>query len=520
MSEDDDKPFGCSAPECGMRFTNEDHLNVHMKKHEMSLALSLGGNSCSPAHHFLDQTPTPTKFLKNCEEIGLFQELVKNPFEEAFKKATDSEVPPLPGPLSNDLNTPIPKAIDLNTPTPRLDIFHHRFLKEPSLSNLVYNNTATEDGVLDLSGKKQVTKPAVIQPSSTTSDDDVIIITTATSHQPADSTLSPPTIQVNSTTVESYPPIDTKAIPKLTTAVLSSPMIIQTSPQLLGTTTGASLPSSTTTTSQPNYPAQVYLQLPSGQMLPVQIPTSISPVVQIPIIPQTTATSTVPIATKSNVTSTNVTLKQRLKQSLQASQQQIQKTNGVSPNHKSISPVSASPSINIPESVSHTEFTPPDSPSELDYDDLNDHNIKRSRRDDSSIEDEDPDNRRRKFLERNRAAAARCRQKRKTWVNSLEKKADDLQNVNVKLQGEVSLLRGEVAQLKTLLLAHKECPVTLQQKSQGQIPLTLHTIPTTNISEMKGGSVIQPVSIANDNALPPRYVIPTTVLGKVKTESK
>lgn len=36
-----------------------------------------------------DQTPTPTKFLKNCEEIGLFQELNKNPFEEAFKKAMD-----------------------------------------------------------------------------------------------------------------------------------------------------------------------------------------------------------------------------------------------------------------------------------------------------------------------------------------------------------------------------------------------------------------------------------------------
>lgn len=38
----------------------------------------------------LDQTPTPTKFLKNCEEIGLFNEL-KNPFEEAFKKAMDTD---------------------------------------------------------------------------------------------------------------------------------------------------------------------------------------------------------------------------------------------------------------------------------------------------------------------------------------------------------------------------------------------------------------------------------------------
>ena len=38
---------------------------------------------------FSDQTPTPTKFLKNCEEMGLFQELSKNPFEDSFKKAMD-----------------------------------------------------------------------------------------------------------------------------------------------------------------------------------------------------------------------------------------------------------------------------------------------------------------------------------------------------------------------------------------------------------------------------------------------
>ena len=44
---------------------------------------------------FVDQTPTPTKFLKNCEEIGLFQELSKNPFEEAFKKASDVPEGPL-----------------------------------------------------------------------------------------------------------------------------------------------------------------------------------------------------------------------------------------------------------------------------------------------------------------------------------------------------------------------------------------------------------------------------------------
>ena len=32
------------------------------------------------------------------------------------------------------------------------------------------------------------------------------------------------------------------------------------------------------------------------------------------------------------------------------------------------------------------------------------------------------------------------------------------------LQQEISFLRNEVAQLKSLLLAHKDCPVTLQQQ--------------------------------------------------------
>lgn len=51
----------------------------------------------------------------------------------------------------------------------------------------------------------------------------------------------------------------------------------------------------------------------------------------------------------------------------------------------------------------------------------------------------DPDERRQRFLERNRAAASRCRQKRKLWVNSLEKKAEDLASMNVSLTVSLSL---------------------------------------------------------------------------------
>jgi len=37
----------------------------------------------------VDQTPTPTKFLISCEEVGLFQEI--NPFDKDFKKAVEQQ---------------------------------------------------------------------------------------------------------------------------------------------------------------------------------------------------------------------------------------------------------------------------------------------------------------------------------------------------------------------------------------------------------------------------------------------
>lgn len=61
--------------------------------------------------------------------------------------------------------------------------------------------------------------------------------------------------------------------------------------------------------------------------------------------------------------------------------------------------------------------------------------------------DEDPDERRRKFLERNRAAATRCRQKRKVWVMSLEKKAEELTQTNMQLQVRPLSLLQTLSQL-------------------------------------------------------------------------
>lgn len=83
--EPHEKPFACTAKGCDMTFTNKDHLEWHNKKHELMLNLSSKNNN-----EIADQTPTPTRFIRNCEEVGLFQDLQNvNPFDEIFKKAAD-----------------------------------------------------------------------------------------------------------------------------------------------------------------------------------------------------------------------------------------------------------------------------------------------------------------------------------------------------------------------------------------------------------------------------------------------
>uniref|UniRef100_A0AAZ3RE35 C2H2-type domain-containing protein n=1 Tax=Oncorhynchus tshawytscha TaxID=74940 RepID=A0AAZ3RE35_ONCTS len=83
----DDRPFVCTAPGCGQRFTNEDHLSVHKHKHEMTLKF---GPARTDSVIIADQTPTPTRFLKNCEEVGLFNELASS-FEQEFRKAHEDD---------------------------------------------------------------------------------------------------------------------------------------------------------------------------------------------------------------------------------------------------------------------------------------------------------------------------------------------------------------------------------------------------------------------------------------------
>lgn len=85
-----------------------DLLLIHQRRHDMSLNLSSKTGSSSSGMSlstpsifkgslsagiigFPDETPTPTRFIRNCEEVGLFQDLQNvNPFDEVFKKAAGS----------------------------------------------------------------------------------------------------------------------------------------------------------------------------------------------------------------------------------------------------------------------------------------------------------------------------------------------------------------------------------------------------------------------------------------------
>ncbi|EME46046.1 hypothetical protein DOTSEDRAFT_70140 [Dothistroma septosporum NZE10] len=74
---------------------------------------------------------------------------------------------------------------------------------------------------------------------------------------------------------------------------------------------------------------------------------------------------------------------------------------------------------------------------------------------------------RKNFLERNRVAALKCRQRKKQWLANLQQKVEIFSTENDALAATVTQLREEIVGLKTLLLAHKDCPVSQAQGISG-----------------------------------------------------
>ncbi|KAJ5235588.1 uncharacterized protein N7469_004756 [Penicillium citrinum] len=104
-----------------------------------------------------------------------------------------------------------------------------------------------------------------------------------------------------------------------------------------------------------------------------------------------------------------------------------------------------------------------DSPSDMDSEDED----SKLQMDPKKMTDEE---KRRNFLERNRVAALKCRQRKKQWLANLQAKVELFTTENDALTATVTQLREEIVNLKTLLLAHKDCPVS---QAQGLGPMMM-----------------------------------------------
>ncbi|CAO2600627.1 Cyclic AMP-dependent transcription factor ATF-7 [Lemmus lemmus] len=407
----DDRPFVCNAPGCGQRFTNEDHLAVHKHKHEMTLKF---GPARTDSVIIADQTPTPTRFLKNCEEVGLFNELASS-FEHEFKKATDEdEKKGAPGPL--DMSLPSTPDIKIKEEEP------------VEVDSSPPDSPASSPCSPPLKEKEVATKPVVI------------------------STPTPTIVRPGSLPLHlGYDPLH-PTLPSPTSVITQAPP----SNRQMGSPTG-SLP--------------LVMHLANGQTMPVlpgppvQMPSVISvsfvvlarPVSMVPNIPGIPG----PPVNSSGSISPSERLKATLTHQVSSVNGGCGMVVGTASTMVTARPEQNQILIQHPDTPSPAQPQQQVSPAQPTPSTGG-----RRRR----TVDEDPDERRQRFLERNRAAASRCRQKRKLWVSSLEKKAEELTSQNIQLSNEVTLLRNEVAQLKQLLLAHKDCPVTaLQKKTQGYL---------------------------------------------------
>nr|XP_046252972.1 cyclic AMP-dependent transcription factor ATF-7a isoform X3 [Scatophagus argus] len=409
----DDRPFVCNAPGCGQRFTNEDHLAVHKHKHEMTLKF---GPARTDSVIIADQTPTPTRFLKNCEEVGLFNELASS-FEqdEDDKRAKNS----LPAPNSVALDMSLQTTSDV------------KVKKEAP----VEVDSSPPESPESLSGRSDNSREPLLKGKDT---------------PPRSSAPTPTIVRPGSLPLHLGFDALQPTMPSPTSVITQAPPSNRTS---LGSPTS-------------HYPM---MMLPSGQAVPVlpgpvQMPSVINlarPMCMVPNIPGIPGPPLGGSSSGSNSPSgysIHSEAKMRLKAAL--SQQ--------SPSGHNMGVMGMGSSPMVPQRAEQSQLLvqQPDAPSPAQPQVSPAQPTGGRRR---RTLDDDPDERRQRFLERNRAAASRCRQKRKLWVSSLEKKAEELCTLNVSLSNEVSLLRNEVAHLKQLLLAHKDCPVTTLQKKNAYL---------------------------------------------------
>ncbi|KAJ9104330.1 hypothetical protein QFC19_003970 [Naganishia cerealis] len=88
---------------------------------------------------------------------------------------------------------------------------------------------------------------------------------------------------------------------------------------------------------------------------------------------------------------------------------------------------------------------------------------------------ETEEEKRKNFLERNRQAALKCRQRKKAWLTQLQTKVDGLTEENERLKAMLTSITDEAQKLSAVLSSHRDCPG--MAASMAQLGLTLPQMP-------------------------------------------
>ncbi|KAB7495090.1 Cyclic AMP-dependent transcription factor ATF-2 [Armadillidium nasatum] len=383
--------------------SNYDNGN-HQENHGHQKLLDYQESVSSHFKHtgfVIDQTPTPTRFLKHYEDVSLFQDINLNPFDLEFRKASQNRSSKIY--LTVTENHGISGSLD----TPRI--------LPPVESDETISSTSHDDSHVQVSTTRVQTQlSSIVTP--------VITEPEVTKHNSL-----------------SLPLVDRNEGRKRLTLNVSASEDGQTS-NIIST------------------PTPVITAGPSvSQSLGVG---NLTPILNTPTI----ATSNIPQISLNGVgLGLNEIGSPKLKQVLSTS------NTAAKPGSLRLSRASTADRIadltkNKTTSSSNSGHgNISDGVKCLNSVDCN--GPKGTRRRKSSPE-EDPEEKRKKFLERNRVAAVRCREKKKRLVETMFARTDELNALNQKLQSEVVSLRSEVATLKCLLLKHKTCPVTLAMQGR------------------------------------------------------
>ncbi|XP_070778068.1 cyclic AMP-responsive element-binding protein 5-like [Enoplosus armatus] len=487
MNDKQDRPYECAAPGCSQRFQLEEHLIIHRHKHEMTLKFT----SIKTDTAFTDQTPTPTRFLQNCEEVGLFKE-IEEEFLQAQEEEKSKQTLSHNGPSCMNQQQQLKPQLRLQHPPqpqhplPQPPLHHpqthplqhpqsHGSMMGPSCSLAAQQALSSSQ-----SGSVITQAPSTLTHSGPVPGPLSSLLHMRNRHRqplPASlpGTLPDPAMQGASA---QHMPIE-----KQMSCVMGIPGPVHnpscSSPQRSKQTLGHHF--------QQHHPGMIAVNNPvtsMGHMMEMMSQRHQAPPLQHhhhhpplphhhhhhPQLPAPPPPLTyqqrchAPPAPAQHLGSSH---SHQLHQSPHAQAHQSP------PSHLHQGSPPAAP-LSVPAQLSPVAQQM--QPSQSSH---SQHAVQagsscsggggggnRRRR----TADHDPDERRQKFLERNRAAATRCRQKRKVWVSSLEKKAEELTHTNLQLQNEVTSLRSEVGQLKQILLTHKDCPVTARQREAQGYP--------------------------------------------------